>query len=118
MNRFFALVTFARKLSSALALFLVAQVIHWAGYIPPGMEVVGGATQLVEQAQSATFILALRLLFGLTPILLLAVALFFARRYPLTPQVHARLRALLERRRAGEAVDEAEARELARILVW
>lgn len=72
----------------------------------------------MEQAQSATFILALRLLFGLTPILLLAVALFFARRYPLTPQVHARLRALLERRRAGEAVDEAEARELARILVW
>lgn len=46
MNRFFALVTFARKLSSALALFLVAQVIHWAGYIPPRMEVVGGATQL------------------------------------------------------------------------
>lgn len=114
---YFALVTFARKFSSAMALFLVAQVIHWAGYVPPRMEVVEGSVQLVEQLQSPVFILALRLLFGLTPILMLAIALFFARRYPLTPQVHARLRALLEKRRAGEPVDESEVRELVRILI-
>lgn len=114
---YFALVTFTRKLSSALALFLVAQVIQWAGYVPPQMEIVEGATRLVEQPQSPTFILALRLLFGLTPILLLAVALTFARRYPLTPQTHARLRAALEKRRAGEPLEEDEVRWLNRTLI-
>lgn len=114
---YFALVTFARKLSSALALFLVAQVIQWAGYIPPQMEVVEGAVRLVEQPQSPRFILALRLLFGLTPILLLSIALFFARRYPLAPSVHARLRTVLEKRRAGEPVEEAEVQRLTRILI-
>lgn len=104
---YFALVTFARKVSSAIALFLVAQVIQLAGYVPPRMELVEGMTRLVEQPQSATFILTLRLLFGLTPIFLLAIAVFFARRYPLNPQVHAHLRAVLERLRAGEKVDEA-----------
>ncbi|MCS7285804.1 MAG: MFS transporter, partial [Anaerolineae bacterium] len=114
---YFALVTFARKVSSALALFLVAQAIQLAGYIPPRMEVVEGLTRLVEQPQSPTFILTLRLLFGLTPIFLLTIAILFALRYPLNPQVHARLRAVLERKRAGESVDEAEILPLTRSLI-
>ncbi len=114
---YFALVTFSRKLSSALALFVVAQVIQLAGYIPPRMEMVEGMVRLVEQPQSPTFILALRLLFGLTPILLLTIALFFARRYPLTPEVHRHLRAVLEKQRAGEPAEEKEVRTLTKLLI-
>jgi len=117
---FSALVTFTRKLSSAVAIFLVSQVIGLAGYVRPVEEVVNGATRLVEQAQPAGFVLALRLIFVLAPVLLLALALLVARHYPLTPERHRRLSALLEKRRTGQAPSPEmaqEAADLARILV-
>jgi len=115
-----ALVTFTRKLSSALAIFAVSQVLGLAGYVRPVEQVVGGATRLVEQVQPAGFVVALRLIFVLAPVLLLALALAVARRYPLTPECHRRLNALLEKRRKSQALSpemEKEAAELARLLV-
>ncbi len=112
-----ALVTFIRKFSSALAIFAVSNVIGWAGYVPPMQETVNGVTRLVEQPQSETFLLALRLLFMLLPVVLLACALFFALRFPLTPELHRRLTALLTLQRAGQPVEEGEKRELTRILL-
>jgi oligogalacturonide transporter len=111
-----ALFTFTRKLSSAFALFLVSNAIALAGYRPPLEQVVEGATKLVEQPQSDTFVWVLRLTFALVPIVLLLVALFFARRFPLTPEVHERLRRVLTARRGGapesdELRQEAEALE-------
>ncbi|MFN2225245.1 MAG: MFS transporter, partial [Anaerolineae bacterium] len=115
-----ALFTFTRKLSSAFALFLVSNAIALAGYLPPLEQVVDGATTLIEQPQSGTFLLVLRLVFALVPIVLLAAALIFARRFPLTPQVHERLRRVLARRRSGapESDEERrEAQELERLLI-
>jgi oligogalacturonide transporter len=100
--KYFALVVFMRKLSSAVALFFVAQTLELAGYIPPIKEVVEGATRLVEQPQSAAFILGLRLIFALIPIIFLAFGLIFAFKYPLTSQVHQRLNRILAARRKGE----------------
>jgi len=99
---YFALLIFMRKLSSAVALFFVAQALGLAGYIPPIEEVVAGATRLVEQPQSAAFILTLRLIFVLVPIVFLSCALVFAFKYPLTSQVHQRLNRILAARRKGE----------------
>lgn len=112
-----ALVAFTRKFSSVLAIFAVANVIGWAGYIAPLQQTINGATKLIEQPQSDIFQLVLRLIFVLLPIVLLLFALFFALRFPLTPGLHRRLNALLTKRRAGEPVDEAEKRELTRVLV-
>jgi Na+/melibiose symporter-like transporter len=115
-----ALFTFTRKLSSAFALFLVSNALALAGYLPPLEQVVDGATKLVEQTQSETFLLVLRLVFALVPIVLLAGALIFAWRFPLTPEVHERLRRLLARRRSGEPLsdeDRREAQELERLLI-
>jgi oligogalacturonide transporter len=112
-----ALVTFIRKLSSALAIFAVSNVIGWAGYVPPIQQTVDGATKLIEQPQTGTFLLVLRLIFMLLPIVLLAFALVFAVRFPLSPQLHRRLNALLEKQRLNEPVDEAEKRELTRVLL-
>ena len=112
-----ALVTFIRKFSSALAIFAVSNVIGWAGYVPPVQQTLNGATQLVEQPQSSTFLLVLRLIFMLLPIVLLIFALIFAVRFPLTPQLHQRLNLLLARQRAGEPVDEAEKKELTKVLL-
>ncbi|MCX8068267.1 MAG: hypothetical protein N3B68_10750 [Anaerolineae bacterium] len=72
---------------------------------------------MIEQPQSATFLLALRLMFLGLPVVLLSLALFFALRFPLTPQLHHRLRAVLEKQRAGQPVDEAEKRQLSALLL-
>lgn len=97
-----ALFTFTRKVSSALALFLVSHTLALAGYRPPVEQIVGGVRQLVEQAQSPTFILSLRLLFALAPVLLLMPALYLAWRFPLTPRIHQRLQTVLEEYRRGD----------------
>ena len=112
-----ALVTFIRKFSSALAIFAVSNVIGWSGYIPPIQETIDGATKLIEQPQSDTFLLVLRLIFMLFPIILLAFALFFALRFPLTPELHQRLNALLARQRVNEPVDETEKQDLTKVLL-
>lgn len=110
-----AMFTFMRKLSAAIALFVISQVIGFAGYIPPIEEVVEGGTRLVEQPQAETFINTLRLVFMFVPILALSVALFFALKYMLTPQVHARLRRVLYLRRSDQE-ETPEIREEAKIL--
>jgi len=115
-----ALFTFMRKLSSAFALFLVSNTLFLAGYVPPLEKVLNGATKLIEQPQPGTFILALRLIFALVPIVLLAVALLFATRFPLTPEAHERLRRVLAARRSGEpetAEMRQDAEDLGRLLI-
>jgi len=115
-----ALFTFTRKLSSAFALFLVSNAIALAGYRPPLEQVVDGATKLVEQPQSDIFTWVLRLIFALVPIVLLLGAVVFARRFPLTPEVHERLRRVLAVRRSGEpesAEIRQEAESLERLLI-
>jgi oligogalacturonide transporter len=115
-----ALVTFMRKLSSAVAIFMVSNAISLAGYVPPLERVVNGATELIEQPQSEAFILVLRLVFALVPIVLLVAALAFALRFPLTSEVHQRLRDVLAARRSGEAESDEtrqEAEALSRLLI-
>jgi oligogalacturonide transporter len=115
-----ALVTLIRKISSALGIFAVSNAIDIAGYVPPLETAVDGASQLVEQPQSAGFILVLRLVFALVPVVLLAFSLWFARRYPLDPDTHRRLNQFLTARRAGQPETEEsreEQLELERLLV-
>jgi oligogalacturonide transporter len=111
-----ALVTFVRKFSSAFAIFAVSNVIGAAGYIPPIQETVGGATRLIEQPQSETFLLVLRLLFMLLPLVLLSFALYFAARFPLTPALHLRLNDYLQAVREGGKPEE-DGSELKRLLI-
>ncbi len=112
-----ALVTFIRKFSSALAIFAVSNAIGWAGYVRPVQQTIDGATKLIDQPQSETFLLVLRLIFMLFPIILLAFALFFALKFPLTPDLHRRLNVLLSKQRAHEPVDETEKAELTKQLL-
>jgi oligogalacturonide transporter len=95
-----ALTTFARKLSSAFAVFIVSQLLSVTGYIPPAMETIDGVRKLVEQPQSRGFILALRGTFFLVPAIFLVLGVFFATRYPLDHEIHQRLKQVLEIRRS------------------
>ena len=111
-----ALVTFIRKFSSALAIFAVSNVIGMAGYVPPLQQTVDGATKLIEQPQSEAFLLVLRLIFMLLPIILLVFALYFATRFPLTPALHQRLNRYLAAVRKGDQPEE-DGLELKKLLI-
>lgn len=116
---FSALTGFSRKLSSAFAAFLVGNLLGITGYRPPTQLVVEGGIRLVEQPQTDSFILALRLIFVVVPLIFLGAALLIAQRYPLDEKLHQRLQRVLVARRSG-AVDEEiqrEGEELERRLV-
>ena len=99
-----AMTTFTRKLSSALAVFAVAQVLQFAGYIPP----VEQAGKLIESVQSPAFISALRFFFVLIPIGFISFGIFFASRFPLTRALYGRLEVVLASMRTNGRVDEGE----------
>lgn len=117
---FGSLITLMRKFSGAVGIFIVSNVLALAGYIKPVEQVVEGVTRLVDQPQSAGFILTLRLIFILVPLVMLSLAIFVAYKLPLTHQVHARLSRVLVAQRLGEPVApefQAEVDDLKQILI-
>jgi oligogalacturonide transporter len=115
-----ALTGFMRKLSSAFSLFLVGNLLSLTGYKPPVEQVAEGVTKMIEQPQSPVFILALRLLFVLVPLVLLGAAVALAWRYPLTAALHQQLLGVLEKLRKGgneKKAAEKEASELKALLI-
>lgn len=93
---FYALFLQFQKIALAIALFLVGKILDWAGFIPttPGHP-------LPAQPESA--IMAIRLLIGPVPALVLVVGLVCAYFYPITRDIHREiLLKLLERRDSSE----------------
>jgi oligogalacturonide transporter len=108
-----ALTTFTRKLSSALAVFAVAQVLQFAGYIPP----IEQAGKLVEATQTPGFITALRLFFVLIPVGFISFGIYFASRFPLTVALYQRLENVLAAMRSGSEVNEEDRQSLIERLI-
>ncbi len=108
-----ALTTFTRKLSSALAVFAVAQVLQLAGYIPP----VEQAGKLVESVQTPAFVSALRLFFVLIPVVFISLGIFFASRFPLTVDLYQRMETVLANMRNNTEVNEKDRNELIKRLI-
>jgi oligogalacturonide transporter len=98
------LFTFMRKISSAVGLFLVSNLLSIAGYQNPQAAPGPLETALPEQSQG--FLLALRLIFALIPVVFVSIALIGAARFPLTPSLHETLKRFLERRREGLEVED------------
>lgn len=94
------LFTFLRKASSALGLFIVSNLLNAAGYQNP--QVAPGTIEPVSQAQTDQFILVLRLIFSLLPVVFVTLALVSASNYRLSPKLHERLKSILDRRREGK----------------
>ncbi|HEY4721155.1 MAG TPA: MFS transporter, partial [Anaerolineae bacterium] len=89
---YYGVKNFVRKLTGAFAIFLALQVMGWLGYQTPPKDVT-------VFAQSESTLMAIRFLTGPMGALLLLSAIAMAWFYPLTRERHARVRALLERRR-------------------
>ncbi len=98
---YYGVKNFIRKLTGALAIFLALQVLGWFGYQSPPE----GATTFV---QSAPTLAAIRFLIGPFGALMLLSAVAMAWFYPLTRERHARVRALLARRRSRAELAQDE----------
>jgi len=88
---------FFRKLATAVAIFAVTQVLSFTGFRAG----TGGALETVEQPEQA--LLALRILVGVVPALMLILAVLAVRGYPLTREAHAEIRRKLAIKRLERA---------------
>ncbi len=94
---YYGVKNFIRKLTGALAIFIALQTLGWFGYQSPPV----GATQFT---QSASALQAIRFLIGPLGAFLLFGAVAMAWFYPLTRERHARVRAMLERKKERAVV--------------
>ncbi|MGD8807543.1 MAG: MFS transporter, partial [Chloroflexota bacterium] len=89
---------FFRKLATALAIFLVTRVLAASGFVS------GTGGSLGETVQPDSALIALRVLVGVVPSVMLVLSILVAWRYPLSKEAHqALLRRLEQRRQASEA---------------
>ncbi len=89
---YYGVMNFVRKTTGAVAIFIGLQVLGWFGYQTPPE----GATSF---QQSALTLSAIRFLIGPLGAVLLFSAIGMAWFYPLTRERHARIRALLARKK-------------------
>ena len=85
---YYGFMVFLQKCGSAFMLAFMQWILHLSGYI-------------ANAAQPPSALLAMRLLIGPLPALLLVTSMILAWRYPLSRESHTRLRASLAIRRSG-----------------
>jgi GPH family glycoside/pentoside/hexuronide:cation symporter len=97
---YYGVKNFVRKLTGALAIFIALQTLGWFGYQTPP----AGATQFTQPDSALG---AIRFLIGPLGALLIFSAVAMAWFYPLTRERHARVRAMLERKKERALAKEA-----------
>jgi GPH family glycoside/pentoside/hexuronide:cation symporter len=90
---FYGMIVLIQKSGSAFALALVQLILAWTGYAP-------------GQEQPASALLAIRLLIGVAPAVLLGLSMLLAWRSPLGKGEHEAVRRTLEARRAERSAGD------------
>lgn len=101
---FSGIMTFMRKFSSAVGIFVVSFILDLSGYIKPEAVTVDGVTRKVLMEQPDAVITALKWIVTGLPFLLLFMTFLAARRYPIDHKTYAQLSAALEHQ---EGVNDA-----------
>lgn len=112
---FAGIMTFLRKSTSALAIFLVALVLEFAGYVKP--IIVNG--EKIAQEQPEILITALRLIVSI-PIVFIIIAIYAAGKYPLSRAIHNKLNRYLKYKRGEEKesnLTETEVKDIKELLI-
>jgi GPH family glycoside/pentoside/hexuronide:cation symporter len=93
---------FFRKLATAITIFGVTWILSLTGFV----ESTTGTVRDIEQPESA--LLALRIMVGIVPAIMLIVAIIATTRYPLDRERHEDIRRQLEKRRAKQFAMEQQ----------
>lgn len=97
--------TFIRKVASAIAIFIIGNVLSMTGYIEP--KAVG---EVVVQSDST--ILGLRMIFIFSWVIVMGIGFILARRFKITPEVSKRVKYFLSK----DELTTEEAEEKAEII--
>lgn len=103
---FSGMMTFMRGFSSAVAIFIVSNILQLSGYVKPKSKIVDGVTTSVLMEQPASVIGALRVIVVVVPLLCLLISNRAAKKYPLSKERHEALLSYLQFQR-GEAAESA-----------
>lgn len=116
---FGGIMTFMRKFSAALGVFLVSQILSIGGYVEPTNKIVDGITKTIEYTQPETVITALKVIVLVLPVVLLTLTFYFAKKYPLTRKLYDRLSIALKHQRGEtkEGLSNKEEEELRKKLI-
>ncbi len=108
-------VSFMRKLAGAIAAYLVTLALQFSGYINPVKTEVDGIIKNVEQVQPDSFLLALRIMFVVIPIILAIISFYSSTRYKADNDFLSKLQKYLQFTRGesdGKLLTEEEEKEL------
>ncbi|OLP18112.1 MFS transporter [Leptolyngbya sp. 'hensonii'] len=92
---FYGYMVLLQKIGLAIGLFLVGQALQWSGFIKPTAE-------LPVPVQPDSALLAIRLMIGPIPTVILLGGLILAYFYPLSREVHAEILLQLQARKEAE----------------
>ncbi len=98
---FSGIMTFMRKFSSAIGIFIVSYILDFAGYIKPQEITTGGVTREILMEQPDTVITAIKIIVLIFPFILLFFTFRIAMKYPLDREVQERLTKYLDYRRGN-----------------
>ena len=106
---------FIRKCAAAVANWLALTLLGGAGFITPIEVIEDGITTLVAQPQTPIVLFTIRSILGIVSVILLIPSTFFAVRWKLTKEKHAKLIGYLDRKRANLEIDEQMEKEVTEI---
>lgn len=93
---FSGIMTFTRKLSSAIGIFIVGLFLQLGGYIQPITEKVNGVWKTTYFTQPESVFIAFKAIIAVVPSILLVFGIILALRYPMTKERHTKLRLHLD----------------------
>lgn len=113
------IMTFMRGISSAVGIFIVSNILDFAGYIKPVENVVGDKAEKILMEQPQGVISALKIIVVGLPFVLLFVTYLSARKYPLSREIHEKLIKHLEYMRGNseKPIDDDEVKLLEKTLI-
>src|SRR6056297_1685111 len=112
---FSGIITFARKFASGIAVAFVTFLLGITGYLNPEILVVDGVEKSVERLQPESVLFTIRIIISFVPILLMALGIWAALKYPMNPENHRKLIDYLTAQRKGNKIKDSERAEIEKL---
>jgi oligogalacturonide transporter len=112
---FSGIITFARKFASGIAVAFVTFLLGVTGYLNPEIILENGVEKSVERIQPESVLLTIRIIISFVPLVLMALGIWAAVKYPLNPENHRKMIDYLTAERKGEKLQGMTSEEIEKL---
>lgn len=112
---FSGVMTFSKKASSAIAVFISGVVLRLVGFNEPKADEITGRINYEDFVQTDGAVLGIKLLIMIAVVVFMTLAFFSMRKLKLTNALSMKVRYLIEKRNKGEEYDEQDRKDYAQI---